>query len=86
MELDIALELGRNAFWMALMTSAPVLVIGLMVGLAISLFQAVTQLQEQSLTFVPKIAAMAIAATIFIPWIAEQMVGYTRDLLGGMPW
>jgi len=86
MELEAAMELGRNAFWMALMTSAPILVIGLTVGLAISLFQAVTQLQEQSLTFVPKIAAMAISATIFIPWIAEQMVGYARDMLGGLPW
>lgn len=86
MDFNTALELGRNAFWMALVTSAPILVIGLTVGLMISLFQAVTQLQEQSLTFVPKIAAMTIAATIFIPWIAEQMVSYTRDMLGGLPW
>ena len=86
MEFNTALELGRNAFWMALMTSAPILVIGLTVGLMISLFQAVTQLQEQTLTFVPKIAAMALAATIFIPWIAEQMVGYARLMLGSLPW
>lgn len=86
MELNVALEIGRNAFWMALITAAPILAIGLMVGLTISLFQAVTQLQEQTLTFVPKIAAMAIAASIFIPWIAEQMVGYTRQMLGTLPW
>lgn len=86
MELGVALELGRTAFWMALMTSAPVLLIGLAVGLAISLFQAVTQLQEQTLTFVPKIAAMVVAAAIFIPWIAEQMLSYTQSMLGGSPW
>ena len=86
MELNVALEIGRNAFWMALITAAPILAIGLMVGLTISLFQAVTQLQEQTLTFVPKIAAMAVAASIFIPWIAEQMVGYTQHMLGTLPW
>ena len=82
MELTEALEMGRYAFGMALMTSAPILVIGLMVGLGISLFQAVTQLQEQTLAFVPKIAAMVVAAAIFIPWIAQQMVSYARDMLG----
>lgn len=86
MELSTALEVGRHAFWMTLMTAAPVLVIGLVVGLVISLFQAVTQLQEQALSFVPKIAAMVVAAVIFIPWIAEQMVEYTRTMLGSLPW
>lgn len=85
MDLTQALELGRHAFWMALMTSAPILLIGLMVGLAISLFQAVTQLQEQTLTFVPKIAAMVVAAAVFIPWIAQQMVSYAKEMLGPIP-
>lgn len=86
MELTEALELGRHAFWMALMTSAPILIIGLVVGLGISLFQAVTQLQEQTLAFVPKIAAMVVAAAIFIPWISQQMVSYAREMLGNAPW
>ena len=86
MDFTQALELGRDAFWMALVTSAPILVIGLVVGLGISLFQAVTQLQEQTLSFAPKIAAMVIAAAIFIPWIAEQMVSYTQKMLGEVPW
>ena len=81
MEFATALELGRNAFWMALSTSAPILIIGLLVGLAISFFQAVTQLQEQTLTFVPKIAAMVIAAAIFIPWIANRMVAFTQEMI-----
>jgi len=86
MNVNEALEIGRYAFWIALMTSAPILVIGLIVGLAISLFQAVTQLQEQTLTFVPKIAAMVVAAAVFIPWITEQLVTYTREMLGAVPW
>ncbi len=86
MDLEQALELGRNAFWMALSTSAPILGIGLIVGLAIALFQAVTQLQEQTLTFVPKIAAMVVAATIFIPWISQRMMSFTQDMLGTLPY
>ncbi len=86
MEFNEALELGRNAFWMAMSTSAPILLIGLVVGLAIALFQAVTQLQEQTLTFVPKIAAMVVAASIFIPWISERMVVFAQNMLGTLPW
>ena len=86
MEFSDAIELGRQAFWMAMMTSAPILLIGLTVGLLISLFQAVTQLQEQTLTFVPKIAAMVFAASFFIPWIAARMVGFAREMLGPFPW
>ena len=86
MELSEALALGRDAFWMTLTVAAPILIIGLAVGLLISLFQAVTQLQEQALSFVPKIAAMVVAASIFTPWIAEQMMEYTRKLLGPLSW
>ena len=86
MEFNEALELGRTAFWMTLTTSAPILGIGLVVGLAIAMFQAVTQLQEQTLTFVPKIAAMVVAGAIFIPWIADRMVAFARTMLGTLPW
>ena len=86
MDFGAAIELGRNAFWVAMTTSAPILVIGLIVGLLISLFQAVTQLQEQTLTFVPKIAAMVIAGAIFIPWIANRMIAFTQDMFGSLPW
>lgn len=85
MEFSEALELGRNAFWMAMSTSAPILLIGLAVGLLIALFQAVTQLQEQTLTFVPKIAAMIVAASIFIPWISDRMVAFTQSMLTAPP-
>jgi len=85
-ELSTALEIGRYALWMTLIISGPILLIGLIVGLTLAFFQAVTQLQEQSLTFVPKIMAMVGAAVVFIPWITEQMVTYTREMLGTLPW
>ena len=86
MEFGEALDLGRTAFSMALMTAAPILIVGLAVGLIISLFQAVTQLQEQTLTFVPKIGAMVVAATVFVPWIAERMISFTRLMLSTGPY
>lgn len=86
MDLSQALQLGREAFWIALSTSGPILIIGLAVGLLISLFQAVTQLQEQTLTFVPKILAMVVAAAFFIPWIANRMVAYTQEMFASPPW
>jgi len=86
MEFGEAISLGRDAFGLALLTSAPILLIGLAVGLLISLFQAVTQLQEQTLTFVPKIGAMVVAASFFIPWIAHRMVAFAREMMGTLPW
>ena len=85
MEFESALDMGRNAFFLALLTAAPVLVTGMIVGLTISLFQAVTQLQEQTLTFVPKIMAMVLAATFFIPWIAARMLHYAEQMFGSLP-
>lgn len=86
MEFGEALDLGRHAFMMALMTAAPILVIGLAVGLVISFVQAVTQLQEQTLTFVPKIAAMVVAAIYFIPWIATRMLQFSQEMFTHQPW
>jgi flagellar biosynthetic protein FliQ len=86
MELTEALQVGRDAFWMALITSAPILGIGLLVGLTLSMVQAVTQLQEQSLTFVPKILAMVVAGALLIPWIANQLLAYTQTMLSEVPW
>jgi flagellar biosynthesis protein FliQ len=85
MEISTAVDLGREALWMVLVVSAPVMAIGLGVGLVVALFQAVTQLQEQTLQFVPKIVAMAVATVVFVPWIAARLVGFTRLLLGEPP-
>ena len=85
MDLGYALDIGKEAFFMALSTSAPILAIGLIVGLVISIVQTVTQLQEQTLTFVPKITAMVVAASFFIPWIANRMLSYAREMFGTLP-
>lgn len=86
MEVDQALDLGREAFLLAFTVAAPILLVGLLVGLVIALIQAVTQLHEQTLTFVPKILAMAGAAAFFIPWIAMRMLEYSITMFGESPW
>lgn len=82
MSANEALDLGRNALLMVLIISAPIMGIGLFVGLLISLFQSMTQLQEQTLSFVPKIIAMIGVALVLIPWLAGRLLEYTRELLG----
>src|SRR5262244_1940959 len=78
MNVDQASDLIRETLLLALLISAPLLLIGLLVGLIISLFQAVTQIQEQTLVFVPKIVAMIAAAIFAMPWVAQRLMEYAR--------
>ena len=78
-----ALDLSYDALLLALVLAGPIMAIGMVVGLIISVVQAVTQLHEQTLTFVPKIVAMGIATAVFIPWLTTRMVEYTQHLWGG---
>ena len=80
MELDQATDLIRQTLLLALIVSAPMLLIGLVVGIVVSLLQAVTQIQEQTLTFVPKIAAMVAAAVLLMPWIGTRLLEYSREM------
>ena len=80
MSQDIAIQLGREALFMVMLVSAPMLGLGLIVGVAVSIFQATTQIQEQTLVFVPKIIATFVAILIFGPWILGMVVDFTRDL------
>jgi flagellar biosynthesis protein FliQ len=82
MGVEQALDIGREALLIGLLISSPMLLAGLVVGLVLSLLQAVTQIQEQTLTFVPKIIAMAVAAVVFLPWIAQKMLEYSARLFG----
>jgi len=84
MDPGSAVDLSHNALFIALVLAGPIMVIGMVVGLAISVFQAVTQLQEQTLTFVPKIVAMGIAAALMIPWLTMRMIEYTTELWSQM--
>lgn len=85
MDTTQALDLGREALLMVLILSAPIMGVGLLVGLVISLFQSMTQLQEQTISFVPKIVAMVGVALLLIPWLAERLLEYTKELLGTSP-
>ncbi|MCX7425612.1 MAG: flagellar biosynthesis protein FliQ [Planctomycetia bacterium] len=80
-----AIELGREALLTTLMVGAPVLLAGLIVGLAIGLFQALTQIQEQTIAFVPKIVAMLVALSLTLPWVVAMMLQYAHDLIAGIP-
>jgi len=82
MNVEQAMDLGREAIMMILIISGPILVLGLLVGLVISLLQAVTQLHEQTLVFVPKILAMAAAAIVLGPWMTRRMIEFSVELLG----
>jgi flagellar biosynthetic protein FliQ len=83
MKLPEATDLVRQALTLALIISAPMLLIGLLVGIVVSLLQAVTQIQEQTLTFVPKITAMIAAAILLLPWIGQRLLDYAAAIFSG---
>jgi flagellar biosynthetic protein FliQ len=85
MDAQTAIDLGREALWHTLLIGSPVLVAGLVVGLLIGLLQAVTQIQEQTVAFVPKIVAMVLALSLTLPWLVNQMIQYSTDLIAGIP-
>lgn len=80
MSIDDATDLIRHTLVLALVIAAPMLIIGMIVGVIISLFQAVTQIQEQTLTFVPKITAMIAAAVTLMPWIGQRLLDYAAEM------
>ncbi len=82
---DFAVQVGREALLMVMMVSAPMLGLGLLVGLLVSVFQATTQIQEQTLAFIPKIVAVFVAILIFGPWILSLLVDYTRGIFVSLP-
>ncbi|MBA7558207.1 hypothetical protein ES705_51000 [subsurface metagenome] len=81
MSIGFAVSLMRSAVLQVLMMAAPMLLIGMVVGLIVSIFQATTSIQEQTLTFVPKIAAILGALMIFGPWVLNSMVQFTLRLM-----
>ena len=85
MTIDLVREISGDVFKTVLIVSAPVLLVSLVVGLVISLFQAVTQIQEFTLTFVPKIIAVFVTLFLFFPWIARTLVTFTTELITKIP-
>ena len=82
---QMVVEIGREALTVTLLIAAPMLGFGLVVGLVISIFQAVTQINEVTFTFVPKILAVATALLIFLPWIINTMTDFTRHMFALIP-
>jgi flagellar biosynthetic protein FliQ len=85
MENEFAIEVINQAIKVTLMLSAPMLLGALLVGVLVSIFQAVTQINEQTLSFIPKILVIIVTLVIFSPWMMETMVTYTRDLFLSIP-
>ena len=79
------LDLARRAIMLILVAGAPVLATALIVGLVVSVVQAVTQVQDQTLTFVPKIIAVLVALAIVGPWMMEKLIEFGREMFGTLP-
>jgi flagellar biosynthetic protein FliQ len=82
---DTVLELCTQALELTLRVALPLLLVGLVVGVAVSVFQAVTQIQEQTLSFIPKILALAGVLIVGGPWMLNQLLSYTTDLWSSIP-
>jgi len=85
MTTQFVIGMAREAVEMTLLVSGPMLLAGLIVGLAVSIFQAVTQIQEMTLTFIPKILAVMAALLFFFPWIMEMLIAYTAKIIQTIP-
>lgn len=85
MNSQAVLTMGQEALLMLLMVSAPVLGVSLAVGLLVSLFQAVTQIHEATLAFVPKLLAVVCVFAIAGPWMLTMLIEYIRRMLEGIP-
>jgi len=85
MSTDEVVQMGREMLYVALLLSLPTVLISLLVGLTISVFQTVTSIQEQTLTFAPRIVAVAIVIALTLPWMLNELVTYTERLLLYIP-
>jgi len=82
---QMVVSIGREALMLTLLISGPMLLFGLVIGLIISVFQAVTQIQEMTLTFVPKILAVALALLVFLPWMITKLVDFATHMFALIP-
>ncbi len=80
-----AIDLVRDAILMSLIVGAPLLLVGMIVGLAIGLIQALTQIQDQTVSTVPKLVAMTLAIIVCLPWLTDRMLDYSRNILQELP-
>ncbi len=85
MPIGLVLDLARDALMLAVMLAGPLLVVALGVGLLVSVLQAVTSIQEQTLTFVPKLFAVGIAFLLLLSWMLQAAMRYTTELFRSLP-
>ncbi len=85
MNQDVVINLAMQAMQLALKVGGPILAVGLVIGLVISIFQAVTQIQEQTLSFIPKIVGLAVVIVVAGPWMLGQLITYTEELYSSIP-
>lgn len=82
---ELALQLMGELLWTAVLVSAPILGLTMLVGLIISIFQVVTQIQEMSLTFIPKIVTVVVTLVFFGPWMLRQLTQFSTTLISNIP-
>jgi flagellar biosynthesis protein FliQ len=82
---DSVISLALDSLMITLKVAGPILIAALVIGLLVSIFQAITQIQEMTLTFIPKILAIGVVVAFAGPWMLDQMVAWTRELLLGIP-
>lgn len=82
---EFVISFARQSIELALFIAMPMLLVGLVVGLAVSIFQAATQIQEMTLSFIPKIISIFLALLIAFPWIMDKIIGFTRDIFLNFP-
>lgn len=82
---EFVIGFARQSIELALMIAMPMLGIGLLVGIVVSVIQAATQIQEMTLTFIPKVVAIFLALLLAFPWIMDKMVTFTRNLILNIP-
>lgn len=85
MNQDTVVSLATQAMTLAIEVAGPMMLVGLVIGLVVSIFQAVTSIQEQSLSFIPKIVGLAALVVILGPWMLGQLVNYTQSLFLSIP-
>lgn len=85
MQFDSYADITHQAIKVALMVSAPMLIGALIMGILVSLFQAVTQINEQTLSFIPKILVIVAALVFFAPWMSDTLTTFTKDLFLSIP-
>lgn len=82
---DSALQLMSRMLWAGVTIAAPLLIITMMVGILVSIFQVVTQIQEVSLAFIPKILTVVIVLALFGPWMLKKLVNYSASVIASIP-